>query len=199
MNLKLGNFFSYWMSKDIRKAMTFGTHVTPYELFILSSLAKSSCVAIEIGSYMGASSYVIGNALIAGSKENKDPVLICVDTWENHAMSEGKKDTFDCFLENINDLENVILPVRGFSEKVVDKVAGSCSEKVDFLFIDANHDYAGVKADWENYKGFLKSGAIVAFHDYGWADGVQRVVEEDVKPLLQTQRNVGNLFWGELK
>lgn len=32
----------------------------------------------------------------------------------------------------------------------------------DLIFIDANHDYDAVKADWENYRDL---GRIVAFHD----------------------------------
>jgi len=37
--------------------------------------------------------------------------------------------------------------------------------RVDFLFIDAAHDYAGVKADWEMYHGLVAPGGVVALHD----------------------------------
>ena len=37
----------------------------------------------------------------------------------------------------------------------------------------------GVKSDWENYKAFLV-GSIVIMHDSGWADGVKRVIQEDI-------------------
>lgn len=41
---------------------------------------------------------------------------------------------------------------------------------VDFLFIDGGHDYATVKADWENYSPLVRPGGIVAFHDIGMPD-----------------------------
>jgi len=37
--------------------------------------------------------------------------------------------------------------------------------KIDFLFIDGDHTYEGVKGDFEIYKQFLSDDAIVGFHD----------------------------------
>jgi len=39
------------------------------------------------------------------------------------------------------------------------------SEKVDFLFIDGDHTYEGVKRDFEMYSPLVREGGIVAFHD----------------------------------
>ena len=38
-------------------------------------------------------------------------------------------------------------------------------EKVDFLFIDGDHTYEGVKKDFEMYSPFVRIGGIVALHD----------------------------------
>ena len=38
-------------------------------------------------------------------------------------------------------------------------------EKVDFLFIDGDHTYEGVKKDFEMYSPLMREGGIVAFHD----------------------------------
>ena len=38
-------------------------------------------------------------------------------------------------------------------------------EPVDFLFIDGDHSYNGVKQDFDNYRQFMRPGGIVAFHD----------------------------------
>jgi autotransporter strand-loop-strand O-heptosyltransferase len=37
--------------------------------------------------------------------------------------------------------------------------------KVDFLFIDGDHTYRGVKQDYHMYKEFVKPGGWIAFHD----------------------------------
>lgn len=58
-------------------------------------------------------------------------------------------------------------------------------DKLDFLFIDGDHSYAGVKQDFEDYAPFVKSGGIIAFHD---------IVERPVQPDIEVWR-----FWQELK
>jgi predicted O-methyltransferase YrrM len=37
--------------------------------------------------------------------------------------------------------------------------------KVDFLFLDGDHTYDGVKADFEMYSGLVRPGGLIAFHD----------------------------------
>jgi len=38
-------------------------------------------------------------------------------------------------------------------------------KKIDFLFIDGDHTFDGVKLDFENYSRFVKPGGIIALHD----------------------------------
>ncbi len=38
-------------------------------------------------------------------------------------------------------------------------------EKLDFLLIDADHSYEGVKQDFLHYRHFVREGGIIAFHD----------------------------------
>ena len=40
-------------------------------------------------------------------------------------------------------------------------------EQIDFLFIDGDHSYYGVKSDYEMYGPLVRSGGIIAFHDIG--------------------------------
>ncbi|HVJ82507.1 MAG TPA: class I SAM-dependent methyltransferase, partial [Planctomycetia bacterium] len=55
-----------------------------------------------------------------------------------------------------------------------DSHSAECAERVsralagrplDFLFIDGDHSYAGVKADFERYGPMVRTGGLVAFHD----------------------------------
>jgi len=38
-------------------------------------------------------------------------------------------------------------------------------EKMDFLFIDGDHTYEGVKKDFEMYGSLVRKGGVIAFHD----------------------------------
>ncbi len=38
-------------------------------------------------------------------------------------------------------------------------------KKIDFLFIDGDHTYDGVKKDFNLYKQLVKKGGIIALHD----------------------------------
>ena len=58
-------------------------------------------------------------------------------------------------------------------------------KKVDFLFIDGDHTYEGVKRDFNMYSSLVKEGGIVAFHD-----------------IMETAPGSGckvNKFWNEIK
>lgn len=56
---------------------------------------------------------------------------------------------------------------------------------VDFLFIDGDHSYAGVKADYEVYRPLVRPGGLIAFHDI-----LPHAVHADCRV---------HEFWAELK
>ncbi len=58
--------------------------------------------------------------------------------------------------------------IRGDShttETLRDAESALAGEKVDFLFIDGDHSYEGVKKDFEMYSPLVKNGGMMAFHD----------------------------------
>jgi len=77
-------------------------------------------------------------------------------------------------------------------------VAEKFDKKVDFLFIDGDHLYEGVKLDVDDWFPKLNNGAIVIFHDIGWAEGVQRVVEKSVQPHAKKDGRLPNMYWAWL-
>jgi predicted O-methyltransferase YrrM len=56
---------------------------------------------------------------------------------------------------------------------------------IDFLFIDADHTYEGVKQDYEMYAPLVRPGGVVAFHD--------------ILPHTTEERCKVDVFWEELK
>jgi len=57
--------------------------------------------------------------------------------------------------------------------------------KIDFLFLDGDHSYEGVKQDFEWYSPLVRSGGVIAFHD--------------IKPSLPDNWIQVGRFWNEIK
>jgi len=50
--------------------------------------------------------------------------------------------------------------------RTVEKIQGLLAGRaVDFLLIDGDHTYPGVKADFEMYSPLVRAGGVIAFHD----------------------------------
>jgi len=170
------------------------THLTSAEKLKLFHLAKENNgkFFVEIGSYLGASSCFIAAGIKHVARSEKK--LYCIDTWENDAMSEGKRETFKEFRKNTKKYQNMITPLRTTSVGA----AKTFDKGVDFIFIDGDHSYEGVKADVDAWLPKLNKGALIIFHDIGWAEGVQRVVQENIQPLAKTEGRLPNLYWAWL-
>ncbi len=53
-------------------------------------------------------------------------------------------------------------------------------KKIDFLFIDADHSYEGVKKDFKLYSDFVRKSGLIAFHDILDRCGVDAFCSEGV-------------------
>ncbi len=182
----------YFRKESLREESSIFTHLSDQEKIVLHSVVKNITkkeppVAVEIGSYLGASSCFIASAL-----ERTDGVLYCIDTWQNQTMPDGERDTFNEFLNNVKKYRKVIVPLRGWSDIVI-KDLEKKEKVIDFLFIDGDHSYESCKRDWELYRPLMKPGSIVAFHDTGWADGVKRVIKEQVSPVSNCLKILPNM------
>lgn len=165
------------------------THLTDEEklqLLKLASSLNSGSVIVEIGSYLGASS-----CYIASGAKSSNSILHCVDTWQNHEMSEGIRDTFEEFKKNTISLNKYIEIHKGFSAEIAKKF----DQEIDMIFFDGGHSYETINSDWSNWSPRLKKNAIVVFHDTGWAEGVNKVIEEN-SSFLSKKDSLPNMWWG---
>jgi predicted O-methyltransferase YrrM len=171
------------------------THLTTEEKFALYKLSRKiklrNSIVVEIGSYLGASTCFLAAGL-------KSDTIYCIDTWQNDAMTEGIRDTYSEFRKNTERYRDKIIEIRGWSYDVVDRIR-SLNKQINLLFIDGDHSYEGVKKDWDLYSPMLGKGSIVIFHDYGWAEGVQRVIHEDVISSVRKQKSLPNMWWGWMR
>jgi predicted O-methyltransferase YrrM len=44
-------------------------------------------------------------------------------------------------------------------------LAETCEPPLDFVFIDGDHSYEGLRGDWEAWSGLIAPGGVVALHD----------------------------------
>jgi predicted O-methyltransferase YrrM len=59
------------------------------------------------------------------------------------------------------------------------------NDPIDFLFIDGDHTYEGVKADFRDYASLVRPGGVIAFHD---------ILPRPDLPNIQVNR-----FWSEVR
>lgn len=117
---------------------------------------------LEIGSYLGRSGIMLGVAT-----ENKNGFFYMVDPFYETDIEECRKNINNAGVRNYK-----ILHER--SELAGDQIP----DDLDFIFDDGDHQESGVKQDCDIYIPKLKSGCVIAFHDYNssWVD-VKRVVD----------------------
>jgi predicted O-methyltransferase YrrM len=129
-------------------------------------------IAVEIGSYIGRSSSIIASGL----KEKGTGKLFAIDPWESrkgHNFSSGIRSKMSLFIDNVTKAGCIdyITPVMQDSYEVLKrrKPKEIFEQPIEFLFVDGNHKYEGVRKDLE-WIPLVKRGGIVAFHDYGRPD-----------------------------
>lgn len=117
----------------------------------LFSAAKSipGCRALEVGRFSGGSAALLGTALRAVGGR-----LISVD------INDSEDKAIKKFLERYGLNQVVDLVVADSRAYKIEP------ESLDLVFIDGDHRYEGVKADFYNLRNALKVGGHLLFHDY---------------------------------
>ena len=132
---------------------------------------------VEVGSYKGRSTVVLGSVVKAVCPEAK---VYAIDPHDGKvgAMDQGVQShspTLNVFNRNIENagLADVVKTVQSRSVDV------SWDRPISFLFIDGLHDYPNVARDFWHFHKSVRSGGIVAFHDYAeYYPGVMTFVDE---------------------
>jgi len=133
---------------------------------------------VEVGSWKGKSAAFMCVEII---NSNKKIDFYCVDTWtgskEHIYLENNVNQLYQIFKSNMKPVEN------SYREIISTSLTASQyfeSESLDFIFIDASHEYQDVKDDINHWLPKLKKGGIIAGDDYGNPDfpGVHKAVIE---------------------
>lgn len=124
--------------------------------------------------------------------------LYCVDPWEAYEgyrehVSQDRQDQF--FKETRDRLAGYNVEfIRAYSDVAAERFKWG---ELDFVYIDANHEYDHVLEDLETWAQRIRSGGIVSGHDY--AGDVERAVLEHCRreqvPVLFIFRNDRSASW----
>jgi hypothetical protein len=149
---------------------------------------------VEVGSFKGRSAAFMAVEIINSGKQIK---FDCVDTWQGsaeHQAGQSWQDAdviagtlFNSFTANMAPVAGHYTAIRQQSAVGAEMYA---NETLDFVFIDAAHDYDSVKADITAWLPKVKAGGILAGHDWHYASVQQAVLE-----LLPNATSMFNYSW----
>lgn len=154
------------------------------EADLLISTTLKACIdlpaphsIVEIGSYHGKSTVVLGNVVKTFFPGVK---VYAIDPHDGHVGAtdqsiESLPPSLEMFKKNIENegLAEVVEMIKNFSFNV------SWELPISLLFIDGLHDYCNVARDFWHFSDWVKQGGYIAFHDYAdYYPGVMAFVDE---------------------
>jgi hypothetical protein len=145
---------------------------------------------VEVGAWKGKSTAYMAVEIINSGKNIK---FDTIDLWSGlgSAAYIDDKDVqeytlYETFLKNIEPVKHVVNPIRMHSAEAASLYP---TQSLDFVMIDAGHDYEDVKADLFAWLPKIKPGGLIAGDDFP-DPGVQRAVREII-PLFTVMPLVG--------
>ena len=146
--------------------------------------ARDGAVFVEVGTYLGRSTVYLASRIRQSGKKIR---VYAVDLWDGWVYQECRADAalpeaadvFGHFIRNVRraGVEDVICPLRMSSEQAAELFEDGT---FDFVFLDADHGYEGVRRDLQSWFPKVKRRGVLGGHDYLNADfpGVRRAADE---------------------
>jgi predicted O-methyltransferase YrrM len=152
----------------VRRAQEFGAMQKAVEFSGLLALLEQEPLhtVVEIGTYTG------GTLLCWCRLAEEQAVLVSVDLDDGPC---GGPFQGGCSPERLDEMQRWfpseqqslhLLRRDSHDRSTLEDVENLLDQRpVDFLFIDGDHRYEGVKQDFEMYSPLVRSGGLIAFHD----------------------------------
>ena len=162
----------------IEKALTVDGWMTESELaflYAIGSKMPDGAQIVEVGSWQGRSTVAICEAL----RKKSDIRMFAVDTFQGDphieqleaSKSLQEDGVFKAFCANTAAYP-FLKTIRATSLEAVSRFADG---SLDWVFIDAFHEYDAVTADIVAWYPKIKPGGLISGHDYGYL-GINRAL-----------------------
>jgi predicted O-methyltransferase YrrM len=165
-----------WKEEDMKKLIgnqfkglpIFPPQQDPYEFTMLLAefLYLNPKVAVEIGSCQGFSTwYWINYMQKGGTVISIDDWFVACKVWDidyNEWWQTWVPEGVTLKTIKANSQEDET------RDQLTEYLASQNERFIDFLFIDGDHLYDGVKRDFDLYSPFVKPGGIIALHDISY-------------------------------
>lgn len=127
-----------------------------------TSLARNTLV--DIGAGWGTSAF-----LMLVNAPN-DSLVFSIDPFIGDTIKPWKKATEKMCRENVHRALVAIGKINALSRWKLFAIASHSVAKhwhrdIDLIYIDGDHHYEGIKQDFEDWFGFVKSNGIILIHD----------------------------------
>ncbi len=152
-----------------------------YQKFYDEIANRKYSVLVEVGVWKGHSISYLAKKI---KNSNYDAKIYAVDLFEDAIDEEWNKNLkeeisliskiYDKVLEN-NGVRDMITDIKGLSW---DMAKNFEDNSVDFVFIDAGHEYESVVKDINAWLPKIRKGGIISGHDYFNPCGVKQAVDE---------------------
>jgi len=166
--------------KSISKTMDGSTMHHHYHILydIRTLLGPEKKIYMEIGTYNGGSACLMLQHFFKTD-------IYCIDPL--HLEGRNSLEIVENNLKTFNKNNYKTKIYKNFStDKTLLNELDRINFKTDILFIDGNHNYNGVKFDFDNYNKYVNSGGYIIFDDYNdYKDSpdVKKYVDELVPTL----------------
>jgi len=134
---------------------------------------------VEVGSWLGRSACLMAVEIINSGKLIR---FDCVDPWTDGGpdlrdtgyFKKLTESPYTLFLRNIEPVKEFIRPIRMES---VEASKHYEDRSLDFIMLDGDHAYEGIRADIDAWLPKMKPGSLFSGDDYLWP-GVKKAVDE---------------------
>lgn len=134
-------------------------------------------VVVEIGVYCGRSASIVLNL-----QQDLDLDITLIDNWTWNAPP-SKESFWHLMTREFDSIRQKVLVMEMPSHEAYEEWDKTLGREIDFIHIDACHDYEWVEKDCALWMPLVRMGGVACFHDYHEGEveltGVRQAVDEN--------------------